>query len=64
MARCNLCVPYERKLRNGLWVKAMYNLNRFEAAGMANKMFPFAQRLTLHYADGFFDAAISIDMWL
>lgn len=49
---------------NDLWVSATDNLKRFEEAGVADKVFPIhAEAHALPYADGFFDAAISIDSY-
>ncbi|MDL2234061.1 methyltransferase domain-containing protein [Ruminococcaceae bacterium OttesenSCG-928-L11] len=49
---------------NDLWVSATDNLRRFEEAGVADKVFPIhAEAHALPYADGFFDAAISIDSY-
>jgi len=49
---------------NDLWISATDNLKRFEAAGLADKIFPMqAEAHTLPYANGFFDAAISIDCY-
>ena len=49
---------------NDLWVSATDNLRRFEEAGVADKVFPIhAEAHALPYAEGFFDAAISIDSY-
>ena len=49
---------------NDLWISATDNLRRFEEAGVADKVFPLhAEAHVLPYADGFFDAAISIDSY-
>ncbi|MCL2565394.1 MAG: methyltransferase domain-containing protein [Defluviitaleaceae bacterium] len=49
---------------NDLWISATDNLKRFEEAGVADKVFPIhAEAHTLPYAEGFFDAAISIDSY-
>jgi cyclopropane fatty-acyl-phospholipid synthase-like methyltransferase len=49
---------------NDLWISAADNLRRFEEAGVADKVFPIhAEAHALPYADGFFDAAISIDSY-
>jgi len=49
---------------NDLWISATDNLRRFEQAGVADKVFPIhAEAHALPYADGFFDAAISIDSY-
>lgn len=49
---------------NDLWVSATDNLKRFEEAGIADKVFPLhAEAHALPYAEGFFDAAISIDSY-
>ena len=49
---------------NDLWISATDNLRRFEEAGVADKVFPIhAEAHALPYADGFFDAAISIDSY-
>ena len=47
-----------------LWINATDNLRRFEEAGVADKVFPIkAEARALPYAEGFFDAAISIDSY-
>ena len=47
-----------------LWIPATDNLQRFEQAGVADKVFPIhAEAHALPYANGFFDAAISIDSY-
>lgn len=49
---------------NDLWVSATDNLKRFEAAGVADKVFPIrAEAHALPYANGFFDAAVSVDSY-
>ena len=49
---------------NDLWISATDNLRRFEQAGVADKVFPIhAEAHALPYAEGFFDAAISIDSY-
>ena len=49
---------------NDLWISAADNLSRFEEAGVADKVFPIhAEAYALPYAEGFFDAAISIDSY-
>ena len=49
---------------NDLWISATDNLHRFEEAGVADKVFPIhAEAHALPYAEGFFDAAISIDSY-
>lgn len=49
---------------NDLWFKATENYQRFIKAGVADKVFPiWAEAHKLPYADGFFDAAISIDSY-
>jgi cyclopropane fatty-acyl-phospholipid synthase-like methyltransferase len=49
---------------NDFWFKATENYQRFIKAGVADKVFPiWAEAHNLPYADGFFDAAISIDTY-
>lgn len=49
---------------NDLWISPTENLSRFEAAGVADRVFPIhAEAHALPYAEGFFDAAISIDSY-
>ena len=49
---------------NDLWIDAAENLARFEAAGVADRVFPVhAEAHALPYANGFFDAAISVDSY-
>ncbi|MCL1993165.1 MAG: methyltransferase domain-containing protein [Spirochaetes bacterium] len=49
---------------NDLWIDPAENLKRFEAAGVAGSVFPLrAEAHALPYANGFFDAAISIDSY-
>jgi len=49
---------------NDLWISATDNLRRFEDAGVADRVFPIhAEAHALPYAQGFFDAAISIDSY-
>lgn len=49
---------------NDLWIDATENLQRFEAAGVSDRVFPIhAEAHALPYAKGFFDAAISIDSY-
>ena len=46
---------------NDLWISATDNLKRFEAAGVADKVFPIhAEAHALPYANGFFDAAVAV----
>jgi len=46
---------------NDLWISATDNLKRFEAASVVDKVFPIhAEAHALPYAEGFFDAAVSI----
>ena len=46
---------------NDLWINPTDNLKRFEAAGVADKVFPIrAEAHTLPYANYFFDAAVSV----
>jgi len=47
-----------------LWISATDNLRRFEEARVVDKVFPIhAEAHALPYAEGFFDAAISIDSY-
>ena len=47
-----------------LWIKATDNLARIEAAGLADQVFPIdAEAHALPYADGFFDAILSLDAY-
>jgi cyclopropane fatty-acyl-phospholipid synthase-like methyltransferase len=47
-----------------LWISSTENLRRFEEAGVAERVFPIhAEAHALPYAEGFFDAAISIDSY-
>ena len=47
-----------------LWVPATENLRRFEAAGVADLVFPIhAEAHALPYAEGFFDAAVSFNSY-
>jgi len=49
---------------NDLWIDATENSSRFEAAGVSDKVFPIhAEAHALPYANGFFDAAISVDSY-
>jgi len=49
---------------NDLWIDATENLQRFEEAGVSDRVFPIhAEAHALPYANGFFDAAISIDSY-
>ena len=49
---------------NDLWISPTDNLRRFEAAGVADRVFPIhAEAHALPYAHEFFDAAISIDSY-
>jgi cyclopropane fatty-acyl-phospholipid synthase-like methyltransferase len=49
---------------NDLWISARENLKRFEEAGVAERVFPIhAEAHALPFAEGFFDAAISIDSY-
>jgi cyclopropane fatty-acyl-phospholipid synthase-like methyltransferase len=49
---------------NDWWISATENLKRFEEAGVAERVFPIhAEAHALPYAEGFFDAAISIDSY-
>ena len=49
---------------NDLWIDAAENLSRFEAAGVSDRAFPFrAEAHALPYANGFFDAVISVDSY-
>lgn len=49
---------------NDLWISATENLKRFEEAGVAELVFPIhAEAHALPYAEGFFDAAISVDSY-
>jgi cyclopropane fatty-acyl-phospholipid synthase-like methyltransferase len=49
---------------NDLWISATDNLQRFQKAGVADLVFPLhAEAHALPYAEGFFDAAISIDSY-
>jgi cyclopropane fatty-acyl-phospholipid synthase-like methyltransferase len=49
---------------NDLWIDPAENLNRFETAGVSDKVFPVhAEAHALPYAQGFFDAAISVDSY-
>ncbi|MCL2357337.1 MAG: methyltransferase domain-containing protein [Defluviitaleaceae bacterium] len=44
-----------------LWIKPTENLRRFEAAGVADRVFPVhADVNALPYAEGFFDAVVSV----
>jgi cyclopropane fatty-acyl-phospholipid synthase-like methyltransferase len=47
-----------------LWIGATDNLGRFEAAGVANRVFPIhAEAHALPFAHGFFDAIVSMDAY-
>ena len=49
---------------NDYWIEATENQQRFEAAGVSDRVFPFrAEAHSLPYANGFFDAAISVDSY-
>lgn len=49
---------------NDLWISATDNLQRFEEAGVADRVFPLhAEARSLPYAEGFFDAVVSIDSY-
>ena len=49
---------------NDLWIDPTENLKRFEEAGVSDKVFPIrAEAHALPYAQGFFDAVISIDSY-
>jgi SAM-dependent methyltransferase len=49
---------------NDLWISATENLRRFEEAGVADRVFPIhAEAHALPYAEGFFDAAVSVDSY-
>jgi len=49
---------------NDLWISATDNLRRFEEAGVADRVFPIhAEAHALPYANGFFDAALSVDSY-
>ncbi len=49
---------------NDLWISATENLERFRKAGVADLVYPIhAEAHALPYAQGFFDAAISIDSY-
>ena len=49
---------------NDLWISATENLSRFEEAKVADRVFPLrAEAHALPYAEGFFDAAVSIDSY-
>jgi cyclopropane fatty-acyl-phospholipid synthase-like methyltransferase len=49
---------------NDLWTDPTENLKRFESEGVSDKVFPFhAEAHALPYANGFFDAIISIDSY-
>jgi cyclopropane fatty-acyl-phospholipid synthase-like methyltransferase len=47
-----------------LWIPATENLRRVEAAGVADLVFPIhAEAHALPYAEGFFDAAVSLNSY-
>lgn len=49
---------------NDLWIPATENLKRFEQFGVDDKVYPIhAEAHELPYAEGFFDAAVSIDSY-
>lgn len=49
---------------NDLWIAPSDNYRRFKAMGVANTVFPLkAEAHSLPYADGFFDAALSVDAY-
>jgi cyclopropane fatty-acyl-phospholipid synthase-like methyltransferase len=49
---------------NDLWIMATDNWNRIRDAGVGDRVFPIhAEAHALPYADGFFDAAVSLDSY-
>jgi len=49
---------------NDLWIKATDNYERIVEAGVADRVFPIrAEAHALPYADGFFDAIVSLDSY-
>jgi len=49
---------------NDLWIPAGENWARVQAAGVADRVFPIhAEAHALPYAEGFFDAAVSLDAY-
>ena len=49
---------------NDLWIAATENYKRFVNAGVSDRVFPIhAEAHSLPYADGFFDAIVSIDSY-
>ena len=49
---------------NDLWISASENWQRIKEAGMENQVFPIhAEAHDLPYADGFFDATVSLDAY-
>ncbi|MBI5095603.1 MAG: methyltransferase domain-containing protein [Candidatus Hydrogenedentes bacterium] len=49
---------------NDLWISASDNLRRIREAGVEDRVFPIhAEAHALPYAEGFFDAAISLDSY-
>ena len=49
---------------NDLWIGATENWERIRAAGVEDRVFPIhAEAHALPYADGFFDAAVSLDSY-
>jgi SAM-dependent methyltransferase len=49
---------------NDLWIDATDNWSRVQAAGLADRVFPIhAEAHALPYADGFFDAIVSMDAY-
>jgi SAM-dependent methyltransferase len=49
---------------NDLWIKAGENWERIRAAGLEDKVFPIhAEAHVLPYAEGFFDAIVSLDSY-
>ncbi len=49
---------------NDLWISAAENFARIDAAGLADRVFPIhAEAHALPYADGFFDAIVSMDAY-
>jgi SAM-dependent methyltransferase len=49
---------------NDLWIQATENQRRIEEAGVADRVFPVhAEAHALPYAEGFFDAIVSVDSY-
>lgn len=49
---------------NDLWIDPTDNWKRFEQMGVSNRVYPIhADAHALPYAEGFFDAAVSIDSY-